>query len=108
MVTANASDVSGVSKVEFRVDGALKATDSNTFVDNGTTAHVFFTWWGSTANSATSYPRRICVRGNTFGALHGAYYDLNFRAEIPTSSGIAIDPAQGASTTSSAFTRTSS
>ena len=77
----------------------------NTFVDNGTTSHIFFTWWGDTANPATSYPRNICVRANTFGARHGAYFDINFREEIPVSSGISIDPAQNASTTSPAFNR---
>ncbi|MEW6581823.1 MAG: Ig-like domain-containing protein [Actinomycetota bacterium] len=82
--------------------------EGNDFTDNGTTAHVFFTWWGSTANSATSYPRNVCVRGNTFGPWHGAYYDINFRAEIPTSSGIAVDPGQGALSTSPAFTRSCS
>jgi chitodextrinase len=88
--------------IGYSADGLI---EGNTFIDNGTTAHVFFTWWGTTANPATSYPRRVCVRGNSFGALHGAYFDVNFRSEIPTSSGIAIDPAQRASTTDTAFTR---
>ena len=76
------------------------------FEDNGTTAHIFFTWWGDKHDSATTYPRRVCVRANTYGARHGAYYDVNFRAEIPTSSGICIDPAQGATVTHTAFVRT--
>jgi hypothetical protein len=66
--------------------------EGNTFDDNGNTSHVFFTWFGSAANAATSYPRNICVRGNTFGARHGAYYDVNLRAEIPTSAGIIVQP----------------
>jgi hypothetical protein len=79
--------------VGHAADGLI---EGNTFVDNGTTGHVFFTWWGTTANPATSYPRRVCVRGNSFGARHGAYYDVDLRSEIPLSSGVAVDPGQGA------------
>jgi len=88
--------------VGYSADGLI---EGNRFIDNGTTAHVFFTWWGITANPATSYPRRVCVRGNSFGARRGAYFDVDFRAEIPVSSGIAIDPRQGASVTRTAFSR---
>jgi hypothetical protein len=75
--------------------------EGNTFTNNGNTGHIFFTWFGSTANSSTSYPRNICVRGNTFGPTHGAYVDINFRSEIPTSSGIKIQ--SNATTTSPQF-----
>lgn len=75
--------------------------EGNTFTNNGNTGHIFFTWFGSTANASTSYPRNICVRGNTFGATHGAYVDINFRSEIPTSSNIKIQ--SDASTTSPQF-----
>lgn len=88
--------------IGYSADGLV---EGNTFTDNGSTSHIFFTWWGNTANPATSYPRNVCVRGNTFGARHGAYYDVNFRAEIPLSSGIAIDPAQVFSTTNPEFNR---
>ena len=69
--------------------------ENNVFNNNGSTAHIFFTWWGETANPSTSYPRDICVRGNTFinppgGVFH--YYDINFRSEIPTSANIKIQP----------------
>lgn len=101
-VASDPSNHSEALYVGYSADGLIAG---NSFVDNGTTSHIFFTWWGSTANSATSYPRRICVRGNTYGARHGAYYDINFRAEIPLSSGIAIDPAQNASSTNPEFNR---
>ena len=75
--------------------------DSNTFENNGNTGHVFFTWWGSTANASSSYPRNICVRNNSFGATHGAYFDVNFRQEIPTSANIVVQ--RDASNTSPQF-----
>jgi chitodextrinase len=75
--------------------------DGNTFENNGNTGHVFFTWWGSTANASSSYPRNMCVRNNSFGATHGAYFDVNFRAEIPTSANIVIQ--RDASSTSPQF-----
>jgi hypothetical protein len=77
--------------------------EGNTFTNNGNTGHLFFTWYGSTANPSTSYPRQICVRGNTFNETHGAYYDIDFRNEIPLSAGIKIDPGQGASLANNAF-----
>ncbi len=62
----------------------------NTFTNNGNTGHIFFSWWGTIANPSVSYPRNICVRGNTFNATWDAYYDVNFRDEIPTSANIKI------------------
>ena len=85
--------------------------ENNTFTNNGSTSHIFFTWFGNEANPATSYPRNICVRGNRFvnppgGEFH--YYDINMRAEIPTSANIKIDPDQwpnrNASTADARFT----
>jgi hypothetical protein len=64
--------------------------ENNTFTNNGNTSHIFFTWFGNTANPATSYPRNMCVRGNTFGPTHGAYYDVNLRGEIPVSANIKV------------------
>lgn len=67
--------------------------EGNTFENNGTTAHIFFTWFGGTASPSSSYPRNICVRNNTFrdGPDVFHYYDVNFRAEIPSSAGIVIE-----------------
>lgn len=75
--------------------------ENNSFVDNGNTSHIFFTWFGNTANPSTSYPRNICVRGNTFGPTHGAFFDVNLREEIPVSSGIKVQ--NDASITNMAF-----
>jgi chitodextrinase len=75
--------------------------EGNTFTNNGNTGHIFFTWWGGVANPSTSYPRNMCVRNNTFNATWDAYYDVNFRAEIPTSANIKIQSS--ASSTSPQF-----
>jgi hypothetical protein len=72
--------------VGYSTDGLIE----NTFTNNGTTSHIFFTWFGNLAEPSTSFPRNICVRGNTFNETHGAYYDVNFRAEIPVSANIKI------------------
>ena len=72
--------------------------EGNTFTNNGTTAHIFFSWWGDVADPGSSYPRNICVRGNTFNQTAGAYFDVNFRAEIPTSADIKIQRDATAST----------
>jgi hypothetical protein len=67
--------------------------EGNTFTNNGTTAHLFFSWFGATANPATSYPRNICVRSNTFNKTYANYYAIQFRTEIPTSANIKIAPS---------------
>jgi hypothetical protein len=72
--------------------------EGNTFTNNGTTAHIFFSWWGDVADPGSSYPRNVCVRGNTFNATAGAYFDVNFREEIPTSANIKIQRDASAST----------
>ncbi len=84
--------------------------EGNTFTHNGSTSHIFFTWWGEIADPAISYPRSICVRNNTFGNTHTAYYAFNFREEIPLSSNIAHENNNTVSggpsfTTHPAFTR---
>jgi hypothetical protein len=79
--------------------------EGNIFVRNGTTAHIFLTWFGDQRNPATSYPRRVCIRGNSFGDRMGAWVDIDMRAEIPPSSGIAIDPAQRAAVARPEFVR---
>jgi hypothetical protein len=75
-----------------------------TFENNGTTAHIFLTWWGDRQNTS-DYPRRVCIRGNRFGERRGAWFDIDMRSEIPLSSGIAIDPAQRASVARPEFVR---
>lgn len=71
---------------------------NNTFTNNGNTAHIFFTWFGS-SGSTSSYPKNICVRGNSFGPTYAgpngiaAYFSIQFRDEIPVSSNIKIDPS---------------
>lgn len=65
------------------------------FMDNGTTGHIFFTWFGTQA-STSGYPRNICVRGNTFEnndskVFH--YFDIDWRTEIPyPAANIKINP----------------
>jgi chitodextrinase len=64
--------------------------ENNYFTNNGSTSHIFATWFGNQANPATTYPRDVCIRGNTFGPTAGAYYDFNYRAEIPVSANIKV------------------
>ncbi len=66
--------------------------EDNDFQNNGNTSHIFFTWFGTLADPATSYPRNMCVRGNTFGPTHGAFFDVNMRGEIPLSANIRVQP----------------
>lgn len=75
--------------------------EGNTFENNGNTSHIFFTWWGARADASSSYPRDMCVRGNRFGTTHGAYYAVNLREEIPSSTGIDVEPAPSNTITSS-------
>jgi hypothetical protein len=64
--------------------------ENNVFTNNGNTAHIFFTWFGDTADPTTSYPRDICVRGNVFNRRHTAFFDVNFREEIPSTAHITV------------------
>jgi hypothetical protein len=75
--------------------------DGNSFSNNGNTSHIFFSWFGSQAQPSTTYPRDMCVRGNSFGPTAGAYYDVNFREEIPASANIKIQ--RNASSTNPEF-----
>jgi hypothetical protein len=76
--------------------GARQGTIRNTtFTNNGTTAHIFFTWWPNQTQAC--YPDDICVEANTFTLLHDAYFDIDSRHELPSNLGISIDPGQGAS-----------
>ena len=67
-----------------------------TFDDNGTTAHIFFTWFGSSQNGGAydqgNYPRDICVRRCSFSNSRNGYYSIQSRSEIPDASGINVDP----------------
>jgi hypothetical protein len=67
--------------------------EGNRFTNNGTTSHIFLSWFGTEANPAESYPRNICIRDNTFGPTHGAFSAVNLRREIPLSSDISVDPS---------------
>jgi hypothetical protein len=71
-------------------DGGL--IEGNVFEDNGTTAHVFFTWWGATADPGVSWARNICVRGNTFRRAINPYFSIQIRSEIAATSNISADP----------------
>ena len=79
--------------------------EGNTFTNNGTTAHILFSWWGTAAYQgaapSTTYPRNICVRGNTFGPRAGAYSDISINEAIPTTANIKIQ--RNASSTNPAF-----
>ena len=76
--------------VGYSTNGLIEA---NRFTNNGTTSHIFLSWFGGEANPAESYPRNICIRGNTFGPTHGAFSAVNLRREIPLSSGISVAPS---------------
>jgi hypothetical protein len=86
----NAGDVhSEALYIGYSTNGLI---ENNNFQNNGNTSHIFFTWFGTTADPAVSYPRNMCVRGNTFGPTHGAFFDVNMRGEIPLSANIRVQP----------------
>ena len=81
--------------------------EGNTFSVNGNTAHIFFSWFGGSSidrngnmvSNTGAYPRGVCVRGNTFletayggTGSGGAYYSVDWRTEIPSSSGNSVSP----------------
>jgi hypothetical protein len=78
------------SEALFFGAGSSGLIEGNLFENNGNTAHIFFTWWPTYG----SWPHDVCVRGNTFGPTAGAYFSVNMREEIPTSSNIRIAPGQ--------------
>lgn len=75
--------------VGYSTNGVI---EGNTFTNNGNTAHIFFTWFGGRADPSSSYPSNMCVRNNTFNQTHGAYYAVDIRSEIPSSTGIDVEP----------------
>jgi Right handed beta helix region len=85
--TSNPDDHTQAMYVGYSTNGLI---EGNTFTNNGNTSHIFFTWFGNQADHATTYPRNICVRGNTFNDTVGAFYDVNFRSEIPVSANIKV------------------
>lgn len=65
--------------------------EGNMFDNNGRTGHLFFSWWGGSETDSSTWPRDICVRGNTFTNTHGAY-DIQYRQEFPSSWPLFIEP----------------
>jgi hypothetical protein len=65
----------------------------NTFTRNGSTGHIFFTWWSVPG----AYPRRVCVTGNSFNETYSNVYDIQAYScsgcadEIPESAPIFIE-----------------
>jgi hypothetical protein len=64
--------------------------EGNSFTNNGNTSHIFFSYCGTQSAElddcntySGTYPRNICARKNVFNRTHGAFYDFNFRSEIP-------------------------
>ena len=64
--------------------------EGNSFTNNGNTSHIFFSYCGTQSSERDdcktypgTYPRDICVRNNVFNRTHDAFYDFNFRPEIP-------------------------
>jgi hypothetical protein len=66
--------------------------EGNSFMDNGTTAHIFISYFGSLADPARGLPRNICIRGNWFGRMHGAWNAVNLRREITPDTAVSIAP----------------
>jgi hypothetical protein len=69
--------------------------ENNTFTNNGTTSHIFFSFWGTAVYEGAmpvsqTYPRNMCVRENIFNQTAGAFWDVNFREEIPSNANIRI------------------
>lgn len=93
-VAGNSSSHSEALFVGYSDHGLI---ENNTFYNNGNTAHIFFSWFGSLASPPASNPHDICVRGNSFaddqnGIFH--YYDINMRQEInPQAVNIKVDPS---------------
>lgn len=69
-------------------DGLIQG---NHFQDNGTTGHLFFTWFDQTGDGPRD-PRNICVTGNTFAGSLNGYFSVQLRPEMPDSLNIRVDP----------------
>jgi hypothetical protein len=69
--------------------------DGCVFENNGTTAHIFFTWFGGAPDpyDPTNYPRNICVRNSTFALGKNPWFAIQWRDEIPVDAPIYVDPS---------------
>jgi len=70
----------------------------NTFDNNGSTGHLFFTWFDQ-GGSGSQNPHDICVTGNTFTRSKNGYFSIQFRSELPDTLNIRIDPNNQSDTT---------
>jgi hypothetical protein len=76
-------------------DGGL--IEGNTFENNGTTAHIFFSYVGANGSLSTgNYARNWCVRSNRFVRAINPY-SIQFRPENPASANTSIDPSSNSS-----------
>jgi hypothetical protein len=73
--------------IGYATDGLV---EGNSFTNNGSTAHIFLSYFGELADPARSIPRNICIRRNRFGPTHGGYDAVNLRREIPPTSGVDV------------------
>jgi chitodextrinase len=80
----------GIFVAAYNHDGLIQG---NTFTDNGTTGHLFFSWFDGSATDHSTYPHDICVTGNTFIRSLNGYYHIQFRNEFDGSENIDIDPS---------------
>jgi chitodextrinase len=80
----------GIFVAAYNHDGLIQG---NTFMDNGTTGHLFFSWFDGSASDHSTYPHDICVTGNTFIRSLNGYYHIQFRNEFNGSENIDIDPS---------------
>ncbi len=71
--------------------------ENNDFENNGNTGHIFVSSFGTNAITAgaTAVTPSVCIRGNTFGPTHGAFFSVNVHPnEIPDFAQISIEPGQ--------------
>jgi chitodextrinase len=77
-------------------DGGL--IEGNTFDNNGTTSHIFFSYVGANGSLNTgNYARNWCVRSNRFLRAINPWYSIQFRQENPASANTSIDPSSNTS-----------
>lgn len=67
--------------------------EGNTFTNNGSTAHIFFSYWSASASSSKR-AQNWCVKGNTFGPTVTAYFSIDWRSEIQAGDNNRVDPNQ--------------
>ncbi|HEX5395375.1 MAG TPA: dockerin type I domain-containing protein [Candidatus Saccharimonadales bacterium] len=65
--------------------------ENNIFTNNGSTSHIFWTWYNDQGSGCTAYgqnngsPHDWCTRNNTFYDTWDAYYAINIREELELS-----------------------